>query len=71
MNVVAGDKKVYYLFKEIDVSENQMGPQAFRTLMLAMAHNSTVSSLNVANNHTDTDSAVRFLWYIFVTTRVS
>ncbi|XP_064645883.1 uncharacterized protein LOC135499135 [Lineus longissimus] len=43
--------------QELDVSHNDLGPQGFRALMLAMADNGTIKSLNVANNQTDVDSA--------------
>ena len=45
----------------LNLSENQMGPQAFRALMFGMAYDNTIVELNVANNHTDTDCAVSAL----------
>ena len=35
-----------------------MGPQGFRAICLAMCGNSTILSLNLADNKSDTDSAV-------------
>jgi len=44
--------------QELDLSNNQMGPQAFRAVLLGLCHNSTIHTLKMANNQTDTDSAV-------------
>ncbi|XP_064595909.1 uncharacterized protein LOC135462616 [Liolophura sinensis] len=41
----------------LDVSNNQLGPQPFRLLMLAVATNTSLISLKAANNGADTDSA--------------
>ena len=46
--------------QELDLSGNQMGPQAFRVVCLSMRRNSTLKSLNLANNGGDTDSSVSF-----------
>ena len=46
------------LLQVVDISNNNIGPQGFRTLMLSMCHNFTITSLNVASNMADTDSAV-------------
>lgn len=35
-----------------------MGPQCFRAVCLAMCSNSTILSLNLSDNKTDTDTAV-------------
>ena len=50
----------FYLFilQEVDISNNNIGPQSFRSVCLAMCNNVTVSSLNLADNMADTDSAV-------------
>ena len=42
----------------MDISNNNIGPQSFRSVCLAMCNNVTVSSLNLADNMADTDSAV-------------
>ncbi|KAL5017295.1 hypothetical protein ScPMuIL_006884 [Solemya velum] len=43
--------------KEIDLSNNQLGPQGVRAVCLAMGSNSTILRLNIAGNKTDTDTA--------------
>ncbi|KAK3586423.1 hypothetical protein CHS0354_017066 [Potamilus streckersoni] len=43
--------------KELDLSRNDMGPQAFRAICLAMCSNATIASLNLARNKSDTDTA--------------
>ncbi|VDH90227.1 Hypothetical predicted protein, partial [Mytilus galloprovincialis] len=43
--------------QEIDISNNNIGPHSFRSICLAMCNNVTVSSLNIADNMADTDSA--------------
>ncbi|XP_052212541.1 uncharacterized protein LOC127831603 [Dreissena polymorpha] len=43
--------------KDLDLSQNQMGPQAFRAVCLAMCHNASILSLNMSDNKTDTDTA--------------
>ena len=47
------------LFQSLDLSKQMLGPQAFRAIVLGMAHNTFITQLNLANNQTDTDSAVR------------
>ncbi|XP_050399775.2 uncharacterized protein LOC126817009 isoform X1 [Patella vulgata] len=41
----------------LDLSYNNMGPQAFRAVCLAMCSNITITSLNLADNRTDTDTS--------------
>ena len=43
---------------QLDLSGNQLGPQGFRVICLAVASNATLKSLNLANNLADTDSSV-------------
>ncbi|XP_045210363.2 uncharacterized protein LOC123561819 [Mercenaria mercenaria] len=43
--------------KDLDLSFNNMGPQCFRAVCLAMCKNSSILSLNLADNKADTDSA--------------
>ncbi|KAL4228631.1 hypothetical protein ACF0H5_011679 [Mactra antiquata] len=43
--------------KDLDLSYNNMGPQSFRAVCLAMCNNSTILSLNLSDNMADTDSA--------------
>ncbi|ESP02588.1 hypothetical protein LOTGIDRAFT_171908 [Lottia gigantea] len=43
--------------KVLDLSHNNMGPQAFRAVCLAMSNNMTIISLNLSDNRADTDSA--------------
>ena len=45
---------------ELDLSGNEMGPQAFRVVVLGIRRNTTLKSLNLANNGGDTDSSVRY-----------
>lgn len=47
--------------KEIDIANNNIGPHAFRSICLAMCSNGTVTSLNLADNMADTDSAVSII----------
>ncbi|XP_022106498.1 uncharacterized protein LOC110987760 [Acanthaster planci] len=42
---------------ELNISGNQIGPQAFRVITLAMSHNRTITSLDISNNQADTDSS--------------
>ena len=44
--------------RELDLSGNQLGPQGFRVICLAVSRNSSLRSLNLANNQGDTDSSV-------------
>ncbi|XP_046575861.1 uncharacterized protein LOC124283880 [Haliotis rubra] len=54
---------VYHLLKKLenlqvlDLSGNNLGPQGFRSVCLAMCSNTSVVSLNLADNRSDTDSA--------------
>ncbi|XP_070178677.1 uncharacterized protein [Littorina saxatilis] len=41
----------------LDLSANQLGPQGIRTLCLALPPSSSVASLSIADNKTDTDTA--------------
>ena len=50
--------KVLCFQQDLDISNNNLGPQAFRAVCLAMCNNSRILSLNIAGNKTDTDSAV-------------
>ncbi|XP_071500649.1 uncharacterized protein [Diadema antillarum] len=43
--------------EELNLANNQMGPQAFRVIMRAMSANTSLKTLSIANNKTDTDSA--------------
>ncbi|XP_033725750.1 uncharacterized protein LOC117315599 [Pecten maximus] len=43
--------------QELDLSFNNMGPQAFRSVCLAMCSNSTILCLNLSDNKTDTDTS--------------
>ncbi|OWF49630.1 uncharacterized protein LOC110451468 [Mizuhopecten yessoensis] len=43
--------------QELDLSYNNMGPQAFRSVCLAMCNNTTILSLNLSDNKTDTDTS--------------
>ncbi|XP_052803318.1 uncharacterized protein LOC128233605 [Mya arenaria] len=43
--------------KDLDLSFNQMGPQCLRALCLAMCYNTSILSLNLADNKSDTDTA--------------
>lgn len=45
--------------KVLDLSGNNMGPQAVRALCLALPPNCCLASLSIADNKTDTDTAVR------------
>ncbi|XP_038058471.1 leucine-rich repeat-containing protein 74B-like [Patiria miniata] len=42
---------------ELNLSGNQLGPQAFRVITLGMCHNKTIKTLDISNNCTDTDSS--------------
>lgn len=42
--------------KDLDLSMNNMGPQCFRAICLAMCSNCTILSLNLADNKADIDS---------------
>ncbi|WAR04991.1 NALP5-like protein [Mya arenaria] len=44
---------------DLDLSFNQMGPQCLRALCLAMCYNTSILSLNLADNKSDTDTAVQ------------
>ncbi|XP_062588751.1 uncharacterized protein LOC134250409 isoform X1 [Saccostrea cucullata] len=43
--------------QDLDLSHNDMGPQGFRSLCLAMCTNTSILCLNLSDNKTDTDSA--------------
>ncbi|XP_060072518.1 uncharacterized protein LOC132552338 [Ylistrum balloti] len=43
--------------QELDLSFNNMGPQAFRSVCLAMCNNSSILCLNLSDNKTDTDTS--------------
>jgi hypothetical protein len=45
--------------RELDISNNVLGPQGFRIVCLGVAHNKRLTSLNLANNLSDTESSVR------------
>ena len=49
--------KLVYL-TVLDLSGNLLGPQGFRVICLALRTNTTLKSLNLANNLADTDSSV-------------
>ncbi|XP_070546675.1 NACHT, LRR and PYD domains-containing protein 14-like [Ptychodera flava] len=42
---------------ELDFSGNRLGPQGFRTAVLALIYNHSVTTLNISNNQADTDSS--------------
>ena len=44
--------------QEVDISNNNIGPEGFRSICMAMCSNVTIMSLNLADNKADTDSAV-------------
>jgi len=43
------------------LSFNDMGPQGFRAVCIAMCSNSSILSLSLSDNKADTDSAVSIL----------
>ncbi|XP_056005417.1 uncharacterized protein LOC125659591 isoform X1 [Ostrea edulis] len=43
--------------QDLDLSHNDMGPQAFRSICLAMCTNTSILCLNLSDNKTDTNSA--------------
>lgn len=44
--------------QELDLGKNEMGPQAFRVIMMALSANTSIKSAVLSNNKTDTDTAV-------------
>ncbi|KAK3094982.1 hypothetical protein FSP39_008700 [Pinctada imbricata] len=45
------------MIQEIDISNNNIGPEGFRSVCMAMCSNINILSLNLADNKADTDSA--------------
>eukprot|EP00057_Strongylocentrotus_purpuratus_P035594 XP_800128.3 PREDICTED: uncharacterized protein LOC581313 [Strongylocentrotus purpuratus] len=43
--------------EELDLDKNEMGPQAFRVIMMALSANTSIKSAVLSNNKTDTDTA--------------
>nr|XP_054751286.1 uncharacterized protein LOC129257075 isoform X1 [Lytechinus pictus] len=43
--------------EELDFGKNEMGPQAFRVIMMALSANTSIKSAVLSNNKTDTDTA--------------
>ena len=50
-------RKLVYL-TDLDLSGSLLGPQGFRVICLSLRRNTTLKSLNLANNLADTDSSV-------------
>ncbi|XP_071098335.1 uncharacterized protein [Haliotis cracherodii] len=62
-NALPSTHSVFHLVKKLqnlrvlDLSGNNLGPQGFRSVCLAMCSNTSVIRLNLADNRCDTDSA--------------